>query len=324
MKIRDIGEFSLIAQVSKIIKGRKCEDVLVSVGDDCAVVKVGDRNFLFSTDMSIEGVHFLEDKFPSTAVGWKAMVSAWSDIASMGGVPRWALVSWGLPSQTSVGKALSIYEGMVEATNHVGGVILGGDTVRSDRIVIDVVVVGECVEGKYATRSGAKPGDVVAITGALGKSLAGLIALERDLPEVYFWRAQWYPLPRIREGRWFCERGYVGAMIDISDGLLSDARHIAEASGVGINIESGKVLVDKRLGKFCDDYGLNSQELFLRSGEEYELLLTIPKDLWGRVREEFRKDFGYDLMEIGEVTDEWNGVRVDGEELALKGYEHFK
>jgi len=252
------------------------------------------------------------------------MMSAWSDIASMGVIPRWALVSWGLPSHTAVGKALSIYRGMVEATDFVGGRILGGDTVSCEKIIVDVMVVGECINGRYITRRGAKLGDVVAITGVLGKSLAGLIALQRDLPEPSFWREHWYPFPKIKEGRWFCEKGYANSMIDISDGLLSDAKHLAESSNVGINIERDKILVDDELKRFCEKYDYDPIEIFLRSGEEYELLVTISESVWSSAKDEFKNDFGCDLIEIGRVTDEWVGVRINGKEPTFEGYEHFK
>ncbi|MCX8064233.1 MAG: thiamine-phosphate kinase [Candidatus Hydrogenedentes bacterium] len=324
MKIEEIGEFTLIEKIAKLVEDKIDESVLVSLGDDCGVVKVGGRVLLFSTDMSVERVHFLDEKFPSSAIGWKSVMSAWSDIASMGGIPRWALVSWALPPKTSVGKALSIYRGMVEACNFVGGFILGGDTVSSDRIVIDVTVIGECCSGGYVTRKGAKVGDIVAITGTLGNSLAGLLALEKNFPEPYFWRTHWYPIPRIEEGKWLCKNNYVNTMIDISDGLLADAKHIAEASNIGINIETTKISVGQRLKRFCETYGFEPIEIFLQSGEEYELLVTISEDIWHRVKEEFESRFECGLFEIGRVTDRWLGVRVDGEEPCLKGYEHFK
>lgn len=327
MWINEVGEFGIISKVANLItrKGEVSDsNILISVGDDCSVVKVGEKVLLLSTDMSIEDVHFFEKKFPSPAIGWKAIVSAWSDIASMGGIPRWALVSWGLPYNISLGKALSIYEGMVDATKLVGGVILGGDTVCSEKVIIDVAVVGECSGGKYVTRRDAKVGDIVAITGTLGHSLAGLLALEKDLPEPYFWRAHWYPLPRVKEGIWLCENGFANAMIDISDGLLGDAKHIAEASNVGINIETEKLPISARLRKFCETYNYDPVSIFLKSGEEYELLLTISPEMWDEAWRKFNENFKCGLTEIGKVTDGWVGVKVDGEEPSFEGYEHFK
>ncbi len=326
IKLRDIGELSFIKKVEDLIGKPSKKNVLVSIGDDCAVVKVrGGSILLISSDMSVENVHFLSECFPPTAIGWKAMASAWSDIASMGGEPQWAVVSIALPGDVSVQRAETIFRGMVESTKYVGGTIVGGDTTSScdDCIVIDITVIGGAIQRRFITRSGAKPGDIVAVTGTLGNSSAGLLALKQNLPLPELWRSHWYPIPRIEEGRWFCSKGCVSAMIDISDGLVIDAGHIAEMSKIGINLYREKIPVSEELKKFCDTYNFDITNFILGGGEEYQLIVTIPKNKWERVREKFNQKFKCLITEIGYITDEWQGVRVDGVKPAIVGYEHF-
>ncbi|HOQ31701.1 MAG TPA: thiamine-phosphate kinase [Candidatus Hydrogenedens sp.] len=326
ISLQDIGELELIKRVELLVQQAQDKKVVLPLGDDCAVVKVGNKFLLISSDMSVEDVHFLSDKFPPTAIGWKVMASAWSDIASMGGEPRWALVSMALPKRISVQKVERIYEGMMEATKFVNAVIVGGDTTTSydDKIVIDVTVIGEAIHKKYITRSGAKPGDILAVTGTLGNSSAGLVALQKDLPETFLWRSQWYPVPRIQEGKWLCTKANVSAMIDISDGLLTDAEHIAEMSGVGINIHKQKIPISEELSIFCKEHNLSIDNFILGGGEEYQLLVTVPQEKWKKIQNKFNKKFSCGITEIGYVTKEWQGVRVDGVVPSIKGYEHFR
>ncbi|MGC8737131.1 MAG: thiamine-phosphate kinase [Candidatus Hydrogenedens sp.] len=325
IRLKDIGELSFIKRVESLIPRTGGKNVVVAIGDDCAVVKIGSSSLLISSDMSVENIHFLTEGFPPFAIGWKAMASAWSDIAGMGGQPRWAVVSLALPESISVQRVESIYRGMLEATKFVNGAIIGGDTTTSSNnsIVIDVTVVGEVERKKFVTRSGAKPGDILAVTGTLGNSSAGLLALLRKLPVPALWRSHWYPIPRVQEGKWLCAKGKVNAMIDISDGLISDAEHIAEMSHVGINICKSDIPVSKELTEFCRTYNLEMDNFTLGGGEEYQLLVTIPKESWEQTCSKFNRKFLCSLTAIGYVTDEWKGVRIDGAEPTIKGYEHF-
>ncbi len=325
ISLKDIGELALIKKIEALLSQSKDTRVILSLGDDCAVVKTGNSVLLISSDMSVENVHFLSDYFPPTAIGWKAMVSAWSDIASMGGKPCWAVVSLALPKDIPVQRVEAIYQGMLKATEFVNGTIMGGDTTTSsdENIIIDVTVVGEAVRKAFVPRSGAKPGDVVAVTGTLGNSSAGLLALRHQLPVPALWRAHWYPIPRFNEGRWLCKKGVVTAMIDISDGLVTDAGHIAERSQVGINICKKDIPVSEELSEFCKTYHFELDNFILGGGEEYQLLATVPMEKWEQTRIQFHRTFSCSLTSIGYVTDEWQGVRVDGAMPLIKGYEHF-
>lgn len=326
ISLQDIGELQLIKRVEFLVQQAQDKKVVLSLGDDCAVVKVGGKFLLISSDMSVEDVHFLSDKFPPKAIGWKVMASAWSDIASMGGEPRWAVVSMALPKRISVQKVECIYEGMMEATKFVNAVIVGGDTTTShdNKIIIDVTVIGEAVQKKFITRSGARHGDILAVTGTLGNSSAGLVALQQDLAETFLWHSHWYPIPRIQEGKWLCTKANVSAMIDISDGLLTDAGHIAEMSGVGINIHKQKIPVSEELQAFGNKHNLAIDNFILGGGEEYQLLVTVPQEKWEKIQSKFNKKFSCGITEIGYVTKEWQGVRVDGVVPSIKGYEHFR
>ncbi len=326
INLKDIGELNFIKRIENLLSVDVDKNVLLSIGDDCAVVRVKKSTLLISSDMSVENVHFLSDIFPPAGIGWKAMASAWSDIASMGGEPEWAVVSLALPADIPVQKVESIYRGMMEATKYVGGMIVGGDTTSSGDggIVIDVTVVGKAVRGKYVTRSGAKVGDILAVTGTLGNSSAGLLALRENLPECSLWRSHWYPIPRMEEGKWLCAKEYANAMIDISDGLITDAGHIAEMSGVGININKEKIPVSEDLVQFCSRYNLELDRFILGGGEEYQLLVCVPEEEWEKVYSRFNKKFPCGLTAIGYVTDKWEGVRIDGKEPDIKGYEHFR
>jgi thiamine-monophosphate kinase len=324
VKLKDIGELKFIKRIEGLIPSFRNKDVVVSLGDDCAVVKDGKSLILLSSDMSIENVHFLSDVFPPSAIGWKSMASAWSDIAGMGGEPCWALVSWSLPEYMTVHKAEAIFQGILKATEFVNGTIIGGDTTASnDNIIIDVTVIGKPVNDRYITRSGAKEGDIIAVTGTLGNSAAGLVALKQGLPECGLWRSHWYPIPRVEEGKWLCETGSVNAMIDISDGLIVDAGHIAEMSQVGINIHKQDIPASEELTNFCEKYNLNIDDFTLGGGEEYQLLVSIPQEKWEQISTEFNALFPCSITAIGQATHDGQDVRVDGTIPQIKGYEHF-
>ncbi len=324
IRLKDIGELKFIKKIERLIPSFGDKDVVVSLGDDCAVVRDGKSLILLSSDISIENVHFLSNVFPPSAIGWKSMASAWSDIAAMGGEPYWALVSWSLPEYITVHKAEAIFQGMSKATEFVNGTIIGGDTTASnDNIIIDITVIGKPVNGRYITRSGAKEGDIIAVTGTLGNSAAGLVALKHGLPECGLWRSHWYPIPRIEAGKWLCKTGLVNAMIDISDGLIVDAGHIAEMSQVGINIHKRDIPISEELTNFCKKYNLNMDDFVLGGGEEYQLLVTIPQEKWEQVRTEFNAQFPCPITAIGQVINDWQGVRVDKSIPTIKGYEHF-
>ncbi|MCH8204967.1 MAG: thiamine-phosphate kinase, partial [Candidatus Hydrogenedentes bacterium] len=210
--LRDIGEFAFIDRIANLLSASP--EVIEGVGDDCAVLRVGDRTLLVTCDLSMENVHFRRGATAPEDIGWKAAAAALSDIAAMGGVPQFMLTSVAAPAQTDADELETIYRGMLDAARHCGAMVVGGDVTRSPGgLLLDVMVIGDAPEGRYTLRSGAKAGDMFAVTGWPGRSAAGLDAIEKNIDAPALIRAQSRPEPRIREGQWLCARDDVHAMI---------------------------------------------------------------------------------------------------------------
>ena len=319
--LRGLGEFGLIRALTADLKSGG--NVQHGIGDDCAVVAFGGKSMLLTCDASLEGVHFKRDWGVPEDLGWKAAVSALSDIAAMGGRANFVMVTLALPEELELAFVEALYRGIRDAVESAGAIIVGGDTSASHSgIVMDLTVVGEVV-GRPMLRSGAQPGDVIAMSGAIGERSAGLHALLHDVEAPELIREYLHPLPRLAEGQWLQAQPGVKAMMDVSDGLLPDARHIAESSGVGIDLWTDWLPASARLEEFWRGQGLDCGAQRLRSGEEYELLVVLDSVEAGAICEAFEKKFELPLTVIGECDDGHEGVRVDGEESDEKGYEHF-
>lgn len=216
MKLKNIGEFGLIDRIARRIKTDK--SVIKGIGDDAAVLRwTKDKYLLATTDMLIEDRHFRRTT-PAQKVGWKALCCGVSDIAAMGGEPRWALVSCGLPKGLPLKYAGGIYAGIKRAAKKFGVNIVGGDTNASDKIILDVIILGEVKKKHLVLRSGAKAGDYIFVTGSLGGSLRG-----KHLDFT----------PRLKESRTLVRNFKINSMIDLSDGLSGDLGHILKHSNVG-------------------------------------------------------------------------------------------
>lgn len=318
----DLGEFGLIREWTKGL--RAGAGVAHGIGDDCAVVEVGGKQLLLTCDASLEGVHFHRDWGTPEDLGWKAAVSALSDIAAMGGRANFVLVTLALPGDVDVDFAKGLYRGIADAVESVGAVIVGGDTTASQSgIVIDVAVVGEVV-GRAVLRSGARPGDVIAVTGAPGRRGAGLHALLHGIEAPALIRDYLHPTPRLAEGQWLQAQAGVRAMMDVSDGILPDAGHMARASGVGIDLQAGKLPVDGVLEAFWMAQGRVAGMERLRSGEAYELLVAMEPDAVDGVCGAFEGRFGVALSVVGVCGEGESGVTVDGTAPGAAGFEHFR
>ena len=289
------------------------------LGDDCALLPVGGRTLAISIDLSLEGVHFRTDWLSFREIGWRATAAALSDLAAEGAEPIGVLVSVGLPGKSrGKGKgrrdpATEIMTGVGAAARSVGAKVLGGDLVRSGRYLVDVCVLG--LAARPVRRSGARPGDGLWVTGRLGGAglaLAGLRAGVRLAPALRRRFAR--PTPRIAAGRWLARRGG-RAMIDISDGLAGDAGHLAAASGVGIEIEV------ERIPRWPGVTPLAAA----RSGEEYELLVALPRTFGTAGARAFRRATGLPLTRIGRCAS-GRGLRLtdDGRSIVPpRGFDHF-
>ncbi len=287
------------------------------LGDDCALFPVGGRTLAASIDLSLEGVHFRTDWLSFREIGWRATAAALSDLAAEGAQPIGVLVSLGLPRRRGtrgrVDPAAEIMSGVGAAARSVGAKVLGGDLVRSPRYLVDVCVLG--LAPRPVRRSGARPGDGLWVTGRLGGAglaLEGVRAGRRAAPAL--WRRFARPVPRIAAGRWLARRG-ARAMIDVSDGLAGDAGHLAAASGVRIEIA---------LERMPCWPGVTPMAA-ARSGEEYELLVALPRGFNERHARALRRATGVLLTHIGACTTgrgvlmTENGRRI----TPPRGFDHF-
>jgi thiamine-monophosphate kinase len=332
MKVSELGEFGLIRLLAELVPGDSGDHrVLVGIGDDAAAWAGDDGIVLATTDALVEGVHFTVGS-PWWEVGWKAVAVNLSDIAAMGGLPRYALVALALPADTEVDNVVQLYRGIAEAAGQFNVVVVGGNVTRAPVVTITLTVIGRGQDEGILTRSGALAGDLVAVTGYLGSAAAGLKALTAGLKlgtetAVLLKRAYLLPRPRVAQGRLLVQCG-VRAAIDVSDGLLADMGHICQSSGVGARIEVDRVPVHRLMKAAFPGEHLH---LALTGGEDYELLFTAGKDSMGGVKamlEALPGGADCPVTVIGEITAE-PGValfRADGRtyQPAGQGWDHFK
>ena len=321
--ISETGEFAFINRIQALFP--TSADVLHGPGDDCAVVRVGDRIQLVSTDASVEGVHFRRNWTTHYDIGWKAVAAALSDIAAMGGQPQFVLTSIAIPTSESIDDLESLYKGVADAASACEAVVIGGDTTQSPSgLMIDVTVIGEALNNGFILRKGAQSGDMLVIIGTPGRSRAGLLALQNniDSPEVI--RAHNHPTPRITEGLWLSEHPHVRAMIDVSDGIAQDAGHIAKASGIGVGMTSASVAIDPELLTLCMELDESIPDLVFTGGEDYELAFAVDPDHSLELIENFRRTFNLPSYAIGAFSDKIDGVTIDGNPVEHRGYDHFR
>ncbi len=321
--VGDMGEFGLIDRVAQFMPNAG-DMVVEGIGDDCAVLRYGDRDVLVSCDLSVEDVHFRRATAGPEDIGWKAAASALSDIAAMGGTPQFCLVALACPADTAVSFVDDVCRGLANAAADAGAVIVGGDTTKSHAgVVLDVTVIGEATEGRYLSRRGARPGDLLAVTGYPGCSAAGLHALERGVEAPALTQAHVRPEPRYAEGRWLCRHKKVHAMLDVSDGLIQDAGHLAQGAGLGVDIQTAGLSVADELARYCASAGMEPLDFILSGGEDYELAFAIAPDGFEDVSHAFQWEFDAPLSVAGIFTEQWEGVRVAGEAISGGGYDHF-
>jgi thiamine-monophosphate kinase len=283
-------------------------------GDDCAIVQIGSEQLAVSTDLAVEGTHFREEWLGHTELGWRVASAALSDLAAVAAVPAGVLASVGVPPGWDERAVADLMDGIGNAAHAVGAMVWGGDLVRSEQLVVDVTVVG--IVARPVRRSGAKPGDALWVTGALGGPGAALAAWAAGHePGVRARERFAHPVPRIAEARWL-EAAGARAMIDLSDGLVADAGHLAAASGVACRIDREAVPIHAAAG---------SEDDALVSGEEYELLVALPAPFGDAEAVEFVEQFAVPFTRIGTVAP-GHGVHVfaQGSPVDLpQGFRHF-
>jgi thiamine-monophosphate kinase len=334
MKVSELGEFGLIDILAKTSHGTidrgalSGQKLILGIGDDAAAWYGDDSIQLATTDSLIEGIHFSLDTISWEELGWKSLAVNLSDIAAMGGLPSYSLVSLALPGNTEVDDVISLYKGMVELANIFDVSIIGGDTCGAPVVVINITVIGSTGnrDNPILTRSAAKAGNQIAVTGYLGGSAACLEMLSKNVTldsntTAILRKTFFKPYPRITEGRLLVENGVISA-IDISDGLIADCSHICRMSNVSARIEIDRVPV---LPAVRDKFGYRAIQMALSGGEDYELLFTADAG----VIEKTKEAVSCPITIIGEITgDKTSGVTLvdnKGNHVSItgKGWEHF-
>ncbi len=343
--LSNLGELELIDRIRRQVTARapigagpESSGVVFGIGDDAAVLRSTPGRYLLATcDMLFEGVHFLPGVIPPYDLGRKAMAINLSDVAAMGGEPRFVLVSIALPSSTEAEAVSRLYEGLIDEAAEYGARIVGGDVIRSpEGTVIDVTVIGDVDAEKLVTRSGARPGDVLLVTGPLGAAAAGLDVLQNDrlrgavgdqVAEKAI-AAQHRPIPRFREARLLADLRAVRAMMDVSDGLARDAVTLARSSGAGVRLLWERVPVAPVAEIVARAAGRDPVEYALGGGEDYELLLVVGIEDVERVVKTLAETTGRAPIQVGEVIEAEKGFVMampDGTERSLEpqGFDHF-
>lgn len=309
------GEFEFIDGIRRTFP---VPDGITGIGDDCAVIPQTDGwETLVSTDMLVEGVHFLLEDISPYQLGWKSAAVNFSDIAAMGGTPSGSFLAIAVPCTTGAGWLEEFLHGYRDISGEYGFPLLGGDTSSSpDRVSICVTVLGKAPAGTSLKRSSARPGDLICVTGFTGDSAAGLDAVLKGRPregEVpYLIDRHYLPHPRIAEGMSLARTDGVHAMMDISDGIGSDIRHIMEESGVGAEIDVDRLPLSDELRAYCRRFGADPLDFALNGGEDYELLFTASP----------QASIDVPHTVIGQITEN-RGLVWKGSDRDFNGFRHF-
>lgn len=290
------------------------------LGDDCGLIPTSDGTFAFSTDVSVEGVHFRLDWIDYANVGWRATAAALSDLAGEGADPLGVLCAVTLPADAPESQLIEVMTGAGAAAASVGAAVLGGDLSSGPVWSVAVTVVGRA--SRPVTRAGAKPGDGIWVTGTLGGSRAALEAWRRgDQPVPGARKRYAHPEPRIAAGGWLARHG-ARAMIDLSDGLAGDAAHLAAASSVCLEVTLDAIPVAAEVNPEAARLGLPAARFAAEGGEDFELLVALPAEFDSA--SELAAECGIPLTRIGTVR-AGNGVQFieNGAAVSLTGFNHF-
>jgi thiamine-monophosphate kinase len=320
---------------------RRASRVVRGIGDDAAVIAAGhSRRYLLTTDLLTEGIHFDCRAAAFSDIGFRAATANLSDIAAMGGLPEYLLVSLAIPRTSTIRQVEQLYDGMMDACRPYRVALIGGDTSASaGGWFVSLTLVGSATPGRILFRSGARAGDDLYVTGTLGDSRAGLQLLQGRTRRAaaaglspahrrFLIRRHLRPTARIREGMWLANGAWASSAIDLSDGLSGDLRHLCAESRVGADIDLSALPVSSACRLYAQSLKEDAPTFALAGGEDYELLFTVP----ARHRTRFQRVSVRQRLHatrVGRVTSAREGLRItlpDGRQrpLPATGYEHFR
>lgn len=334
MELQELGEFGLIARIKEKLPP-SLPGVLKGMGDDGAICSLGKNQVLVSTvDLLVEGIHFDLAYTSPYFLGRKSLAVNLSDIAAMGAKPLYALISIALPTRLKVEFVDEFISGFLEMGQENSVSLIGGDTsVSPDKLFISVTLLGEGARKKLVCRQGAIAGDDIYITGTLGDSLGGMKILQQkkreplSQAESYLVARHLNPSARVKEGQIIAQRNLAHAMIDVSDGLLSDLAHICTESNVGATIWAEEIPISSSLKVMAEGKGEPAWKIALIGGEDYELLFTAPAEKAAEIRE-LNKEWNCGVTKIGKIEPLPHGLVVKDTHGVInisqyQGYDHF-
>ena len=315
-----LGEREAIRMIDKIVKS----DVDIGIGDDCAAIDIGVRYLLMTTDMMASKTHMPKGMGPYD-VGWSIVAVSLSDIAAMGGRPLGVLTAIGMTRGHPIDYLEQIVDGMNDCAQRFGTSIVGGDTKEHEILTLCSTAIGVVDKDKILLRKGARPGDLIAVSGELGRAGAGFYSMKRNLSLDEAEAALRRPQPRLKEAAALAESGLVTSCMDISDGLSSSVFEMSRNSGLTYEIDYALIPKAKEVEKAFQDIE-RQKSLVLNFGDDYELLFTVRRESASSL-ESIASDIGCPLTVIGKVTSGEENILIDNnkrEKLENLGYEHFR
>ena len=334
MRLARVGEFILIEGIKRNMANKYPPQVIEGIGDDCAVLcPSAEKDLIITTDTLVENIHFNTHWMDYYQIGGRAMAASLSDIAAMAGEPLGALLACSLPANRQREEFDLLLKGITTLGERYRCPLIGGDITRSVRgLFINITVIGEVDRGRALRRSNAKLGDEIWVTGWLGDSRAGLEylrhkpSLNKEIVAPVIDRFL-QPVPRIEEARYLCERVMINSMIDISDGLSSDLRHICQASRVGAEITCSILPISYGAKTLAKNQGISPYDWALNGGEDFELCLTAEKGVLDYIVKDFEETFRLPITKIGIIVAGQDILLVEEEGrkylLESRGYNHF-
>jgi thiamine-monophosphate kinase len=315
-----LGEREAIRIIERLIKS----DAVVGIGDDCAAIDIGDKYLLITTDMMVTKTH-IPKGMGAYDIGWSIIAVNLSDIAAMGGRPLGLVTAIGITRGHPIEFLEQMVDGMNDCARRFNTSVVGGDTKEHDDLVLCGTAFGEIDKRKILLRKGAKPGDLIAVTGALGRAGAGYHSLKRSLALRDAEAALKRPWPRVKEGMALADSGFVTSCMDISDGLSASIFEMSRVSGNTYEVDYAKVPKAPEVDMAFHDLE-RQKDLVLNFGDDFELLFTIKREAEEQLTK-LSKEIGTPMTVIGKVTSGEQNILIDNgkrEKLENLGYEHFR